>query len=50
MASKQIRISIQSALNAAGITATKDQINKLGDTFEEFNRKQARVAKETGQS
>ena len=50
MASKQIKISIQSALNAAGITATKDQINKLGGTLEEFNRKQARIAKETGQS
>ena len=50
MASTQIRISITSALNAAGITATKDQINKLGGTLEEFNRKQARVAKETGQS
>jgi hypothetical protein len=47
MASKQIRISITSALNAAGIEATKDQINRLSRSLDDFNQKQRTGANDT---
>lgn len=48
--SRQIRISITSALNAAGIEATKQQINALSGELQKFNQKNAQGGKEVAQS
>ena len=50
MANRSIKISITSALNAAGIEATKQQIDSLSGKLDEFNRKQRQGTDAASQS